>query len=152
MTSLQRSKNMRAIKSRDTRPEMIVRRVAHALGYRYRLHRRDLPGTPDIVFPSRKKVILVHGCFWHMHDCRRGYREPKENQDYWSKKIARNRDRDLRHHDELKLMGWQILTIWECETKGAAAEKLPETIRDFIERPLNKDVPPGSHFSANIVL
>lgn len=108
---------MRAVKSRDTGPEMIVRRAAHALGYRFRLHRKDLPGSPDIVFPARKKAIFVHGCFWHGHDCARGARQPKANAEYWTAKIARNKARDERVVDELAALGWETLTIWECELK-----------------------------------
>jgi DNA mismatch endonuclease (patch repair protein) len=89
-----RSRVMRAVKGKDTKPEMIVRRMAHALGYRYRLHRTDLPGSPDLVFAGRQKVIFVHGCFWHGHDCARGSRQPKTNAEYWRAKIARNVTRD----------------------------------------------------------
>jgi len=143
---------MRAIKSQDTKPEMTVRRLVHSLGYRYRLHRKDLPGKPDLVFPSRKKAILVHGCFWHMHDCRRGYREPKENSGYWSAKIARNRERDLQTQAELRAIGWDVLVIWECETKDAAAKSLTGMIVDFLDRPVGQIVIPGSHYAAKEVL
>lgn len=115
-----RSEIMRAVKSRDTTPEMIVRRTVHAMGKRYRLHRDDLPGKPDLTFPRLRKVIFVHGCFWHGHDCKRGARQPKENAEYWLKKISRNRERDVRSQDELQAMGWDILVIWECELKDVA--------------------------------
>src|SRR5205814_5907334 len=95
-TPEQRSRIMRAVKGRDTAPEMTVRRIVHGMGYRYRLHRKDLPGKPDLVFPRDHKVIFVHGCFWHGHDCQRGARAPKMNADYWSTKIARNRNRDVQ--------------------------------------------------------
>ncbi|HEY0293658.1 MAG TPA: very short patch repair endonuclease [Hansschlegelia sp.] len=117
-TPAERSATMRAVKSRDTKPEMIVRRAAHALGYRFRLHRKDLPGSPDLVFPSRRKAVFVHGCFWHGHDCARGARAPKANAEYWSAKIARNMARDERVRGELAELGWETLTIWECELKA----------------------------------
>ena len=118
MTDPARSAVMRAVKSRDTKPEMQVRRAAHALGYRFRLHRKDLPGSPDLVFPSRNKVIFVHGCFWHGHDCSRGSRMPKTNAEYWLAKIARNVARDERVRGELAVRGWEALTIWECDLKA----------------------------------
>lgn len=115
--SERRSRTMRAVHSTDTSPEMTVRRLLHASGYRYRLHRNDLPGKPDIVFPSRKKVIFVHGCFWHGHTCKRGARTPKTNQEYWVKKIQRNIERDKEHLERLQALGWNALVIWECEIK-----------------------------------
>jgi len=108
---------MRAVKSVDTGPEMIVRRMLHKLGYRYRLHRKDLPGKPDLVFPSRKAVIFVHGCFWHGHNCKRGARTPKTNIPYWTNKIRRNVERDAQAISDLKAAGWRVLVIWECELK-----------------------------------
>jgi DNA mismatch endonuclease (patch repair protein) len=108
---------MRAVRSRDTAPEMIVRRAATALGYRYRLHRTELPGKPDLVFGPRRKVVFVHGCFWHGHDCKRGAREPKANADYWRSKVGRNRDRDAKTVHALAGAGWQVLIVWECETR-----------------------------------
>lgn len=114
-TPEQRRATMRAIHSKDTRPEWIVRRLVHRLGYRYRLHVRGLPGSPDLVFPIRRKILFVHGCFWHGHDCRRGARPPKSNEDYWRAKVARNRTRDERNRTSLALGGWKTLVIWECE-------------------------------------
>ena len=108
---------MRAVKCKDTAPEMVVRRLVHSLGYRYRLHRRDLPGKPDLVFGPRRKVIFVHGCFWHGHTCKRGNRQPKTNADYWRKKIQVNKERDKSTLEELRARGWEILVVWECETK-----------------------------------
>ncbi len=121
-----RSRIMRAVKGRDTKPEMIVRRVLHRSGYRYRLHRSDLPGKPDIVFGSRRTVIFVHGCFWHGHGCKRGNRIPATNVDYWKSKIARNVERYSTQLDELARNGWTALTLWECELKdeGALANRL----------------------------
>ena len=113
-----RSKTMRAIKSRDTKPELIVRRIIHRAGYRYRLHRADLPGKPDLVFTPRRKAIFIHGCFWHGHDCRRGARTPKTNQAYWINKISRNKERDYRVQKALKELGWNVLIIWECQIKN----------------------------------
>jgi len=116
-----RSAVMRAVKGRDTKPEMIVRRAAHRLGYRFRLHRKDLPGSPDLAFPSRKVAIFVHGCFWHGHDCKRGARAPKTNADYWRAKIARNVARDARAEAALEALGWAATIIWECDLKDAGA-------------------------------
>jgi DNA mismatch endonuclease (patch repair protein) len=110
-----RSRIMRAVKGRDTKPEMLVRRAVYALGYRYRLHRRDLPGSPDLVFSTRRKVIFVNGCFWHGHTCKRGARLPKANRDYWIAKIGRNVARDAASLKALKDDGWRSLVLWECE-------------------------------------
>lgn len=108
---------MRSVRSRDTAPEMIVRRTVTALGYRYRLHKETLPGKPDLVFASRRKAIFVHGCFWHGHHCKRGAREPKANSEYWGAKIRRNRERDQSTTGALQASGWEVLVIWECETR-----------------------------------
>ena len=106
---------MQAIRSKDTKPELVLRRLLHGLGYRYRLHRRDLPGTPDLAFPSRKAVIQVHGCFWHQHaGCPRAH-APRSRLDYWQPKLARNQARDLLAQERLSDLGWRCLTIWECE-------------------------------------
>ena len=144
-TPEQRSRVMRAVKSRDTAPELAVRRLAHALGYRYRLHRRDLPGTPDLVFPSRRKVVFVHGCFWHGHDCPRGDRMPKTNADYWTAKIARNRERYERQQAELRLDGWRVLTVWECETRER--DELAARLRSFLDG-APAPTPPGGSTAA----
>jgi DNA mismatch endonuclease (patch repair protein) len=124
-----RRRTMRAVKSKNTAPELFVRKVLHAQGYRYRLHRSDFPGCHDIVFPGRKKVMFIHGCFWHGHDCPRGARVPKTNQDYWVPKIARNRARDAANYTRLHSLGWDILTIWECEVKLA---KTTSNIEKFL--------------------
>ncbi|RKF17299.1 DNA mismatch endonuclease Vsr [Roseovarius spongiae] len=126
----QRSRTMRAVKSKDTAPEMIVRRLLHAAGFRYRLHRKDLPGKPDLIFGPRRKVIFVHGCFWHGHDCRRGARLPRTNADYWRRKIARNRQRDAASIDALVANGWRVLIVWECETRDT--ERLKATLLGFL--------------------
>ncbi len=112
-----RSQVMRAVKSKDTTPEMTVRRMIHAMGYRYRLHVDTLPGKPDMVFPCRRRIVMVHGCFWHQHRCRRGRRIPKSNREYWEKKLARNVARDRRQRAELRKLGWRVLVIWECQLK-----------------------------------
>jgi DNA mismatch endonuclease, patch repair protein len=112
-----RRRTMQAVKSKDTKPEWIVRRLLHAAGYRYRLHVSSLPGKPDMVFPGRRAVIFIHGCFWHGHDCKRGARMPATNAEYWSAKISRNRERDRKHLDALRADGWKVLTVWECEIK-----------------------------------
>lgn len=116
---IDRSAIMRSVKSRDTKPEIVVRRLAHALGFRFRLHRHDLPGRPDLVFPGRRKLIFVNGCFWHGHDCKRGAREPKTNADYWRRKIQRNRERDAQALKDLAADDWRVLVIWECEMRDA---------------------------------
>jgi DNA mismatch endonuclease (patch repair protein) len=116
-----RSAIMRAVKSRDTKPEMVVRSLAHRLGFRFRLHRRSLPGCPDLVFVARRKAIFVNGCFWHGHDCKRGARPPKANAPYWRAKIAANQSRDARVRAELAAAGWEAMTVWECETRDAEA-------------------------------
>lgn len=108
---------MQAVRSKDTKPELAVRRLACELGYRYRLHRKDLPGKPDLAFIGRRKAVFVHGCFWHGHDCARGARQPKTNNVYWVEKIARNQARDQVHLATLSARGWRILVIWECELK-----------------------------------
>lgn len=122
---------MRAVHSTDTSTEMAVRRLLHASGYRYRLHRDNLPGKPDIVFPSRKKAIFVHGCFWHGHDCKRGARMPKTNREYWMRKIGRNVERDRAHCEHLAALGWEVLVVWECEVKELP--KLRERLINFLD-------------------
>ena len=116
LTREQRSQTMRSVKGTNTGPERRVRSVAHSLGYRFRLHCRDLPGKPDLVFPCHHKVIFVHGCFWHGHSCKRGARVPATNQEYWVQKIARNMARDTQVCALLSTLGWKSLVVWECET------------------------------------
>lgn len=112
-----RSEIMQAVHSKDTRPEMVVRKLIYAMGYRYRIHRKDIPGNPDIVFHGRKKVIFVHGCFWHGHDCTSGRNLPVTNLDYWIPKLRRNQERDKGNISLLKKKGWGVLVIWECQVK-----------------------------------
>ncbi|MGO9095598.1 MAG: very short patch repair endonuclease [Bryobacteraceae bacterium] len=125
-----RRRTMQAVKSRDTAPEMVVRRLLHARGFRYRLHRRDLPGCPDLVFSRRRKVVFVHGCFWHGHSCARGARMPKANADYWTAKIDRNRLRDAKTTARLLSEGWDVLIVWECEIANAG---LSRRLIEFLE-------------------
>ncbi|MFZ0296829.1 MAG: DNA mismatch endonuclease Vsr [Candidatus Sulfotelmatobacter sp.] len=116
-----RSANMARIRSQNTNPELTLRKLIHCLGYRFRLHRSDLPGRPDLVFPSRKKVIFVHGCFWHQHtECREG-RVPGSRLEYWGPKLRRNRERDALAQSSLKKQGWRYLVVWECELRDTAA-------------------------------
>jgi DNA mismatch endonuclease (patch repair protein) len=119
--SQKRSAVMRAVKSRDTEPELKVRRAAHALGLRFRLGRDDLPGKPDLVFPARRVALFVHGCFWHGHDCPRGARVPQANRPYWTAKIGRNMARDTATLAALRRLGWKPALIWECETRDPKA-------------------------------
>jgi DNA mismatch endonuclease (patch repair protein) len=116
-----RSSVMRQVKGRNTTPELAVRKALTRLGARYRLHRADLPGKPDIVLPGRKLALFVHGCFWHGHDCARGARVPKQNRDYWVAKVDRNRARDAKAREALAALGWRVETVWECELKDAGA-------------------------------
>lgn len=118
-----RSRTMRAVKGKNTTPELVVRRLVRSMGYRYRLHRQNLPGKPDMVFPRLRKIIFVHGCFWHGHDCVRGARMPKANQDYWQKKISGNSSRDASSIAALQSQGWHVAVIWECELKDMAQIK-----------------------------
>lgn len=117
LTPEQRSRCMSRIRGKNTSPEKVVRGLAYSLGYRYRLHDRRLPGTPDLVFRGRRKIIFVHGCFWHMHDCRYGKVRPKTNSAFWEAKRTRNTQRDREHMEKLEALGWTVLVIWECETK-----------------------------------
>lgn len=123
---------MRAVKSGDTTPELIVRRLVHALGYRYRLHRRDLPGRPDLVFPRLGKAIQVHGCFWHRHACPAGQSTPATRLDYWNAKFTRNVDRDRRNLRKLRRLGWSVLVVWECQTRVAKRAALTLRLERFL--------------------
>lgn len=126
---MNRSENMRAIRSKGMLPELTVRRLVHKSGFRYRLHRSDLPGKPDLVFGPRRKVIFVHGCFWHGHGCKYAH-IPKSNTDYWLPKLERNRTRDARNLEVLSLDGWRILVIWECETRDV--EEIKKRVKKFL--------------------
>lgn len=115
ISAAERSRVMSRVKGKDTAPEMKVRRLVHSMGYRYRLHREDLPGKPDLVFSSLGKVIFVHGCFWHGHTCRRGLNRPAANSAYWTAKLDRNVERDRRNQRALRSQGWGVLVVWECQ-------------------------------------
>jgi len=125
VTARRRSRIMRSVGTANTGPEMAVRRALHRRGFRYSLHRRDLPGSPDIVFPSRRKILFVHGCFWHGHSCSWG-NLPKSRIEYWQPKIEANRKRDARNVKDLKADGWAVLVVWQCELrdKPAAIDKI----------------------------
>lgn len=127
----QRSMRMSLVRGKNTKPELAVRRLVHGLGYRYRLHRRDLPGTPDLVFSKRRKVIFVHGCFWHRHaDCALA-RLPKSKSEFWLPKLEGNAERDTRNVRELNRLGWGVMIIWECQLRDKA--RLVEMIRRFLD-------------------
>ena len=133
MTALERSALMGRIRSKDTGPEMTVRRLLHGLGYRYVLHDGRLPGRPDLVFPARGKVVFVHGCFWHGHSCGRGFR-PKRNGEFWGAKIDNNKARDRRQVRALRTLGWKVLTVWECATTPSRLGALERSLTAFLER------------------
>lgn len=128
-TPEQRRRIMQAVKQKDTAPELLVRSALYRDGYRYRLHAKDLPGRPDIVFPGRKKVLFIHGCFWHSHGCSKG-KAPKSHLDYWAPKLRQNVERDAKVMRELQDRGWKVLIVWQCETSDMA-ELLPR-IEDFL--------------------
>ena len=130
LTPVERSAQMRRIRKRDTKPEIAVRRLVHGLGFRFRLHRRDLPGTPDLVLPRHRKAIQVYGCFWHQHQGCRLARLPKSRLDYWLPKLAHNVARDRATRAALQAAGWDCLVVWECETQNA--EALSATLRRFL--------------------
>lgn len=130
LTRAQRSANMSAVRGRNTQPELVVRRLAHSLGYRFRLHRRDLPGCPDLVFPARHKVIFVHGCFWHQHEgCKRASL-PQTRSAFWRKKLRGNIARDAEAVAHLNGQGWGVLTVWECQIKDLKV--LRKRLRSFL--------------------
>ena len=124
-TPQQRSFNMSRIRDRDTKPELIVRSLVHRMGFRFRLHRKDLPGKPDIVLPRHHKVILVHGCFWHLHRCRYGRVVPKTNAEFWQAKRTGNVQRDRRNLKALRDAGWKTLVVWECWTRDVESRLIP---------------------------
>ena len=129
-TPEQRRRIMQSVKTKNTGPEMTVRRMLHSNGYRYRLHRKDLSGCPDIVLPSRNKAIFVHGCFWHGHGCPKG-KLPKSKLNYWLPKIEQNQVRDARNIAELRDIGWQVLVIWQCEIADSQARW--QQLQEYVE-------------------
>lgn len=126
---------MRAVRRQHTAPELVVRRLLHAAGYRYRLHDSRLPGSPDLVFSRRRKAIFVHGCFWHGHDCRSSL-TPKSRVDYWDAKIARNRARDQKNVEKLQKEGWAVFCVWECETVKGGEKSLKVRLISFLDEAL----------------
>ncbi|WP_419934622.1 very short patch repair endonuclease [Candidatus Palauibacter sp.] len=130
-TPERRSRTMRAVRSHDTGPELAVRRMVREMGYGYRLHQKDLPGKPDLVFRGRRKAVFVHGCFWHGHGCPRGARRPKRNREYWTAKISRNRERDERNIQELVSVRWDVLVLWECQLRDS--DRLRGLIKAFLD-------------------
>lgn len=133
LTPRERSERMSKVRSKGTKVEMRVRRLVHGMGYRYQLHRKDLPGKPDLVFPSRKKIIFVHGCFWHRHGdptCKLA-RLPKSRFDFWLPKLAENQERDVRTQAQLRDLGWSVMTIWECQVRDT--EALKSNISEFLD-------------------
>ena len=129
--AISRSENMRRIRGKNTRPEMTVRSLLRSLGYPgYRLHRGNLPGKPDIAYVGRRKAIIVNGCFWHGHECKKGSRKPKSNQDYWLQKIKKNKDRDIKNQEALLNLGWRFLIVWECEIN--VVERLSSKLQEFL--------------------
>jgi len=131
LNPVERSARMALVRGKDTKPELLVRRLVHGMGYRYRLHRRNLPGTPDLVFPSRGKIIFIHGCFWHRHMGCALARLPKSRGEFWLSKLTANAERDARNERELRRRGWGVLTIWECELGDIS--KLANRIRRFLD-------------------
>ena len=127
----ERSKRMSLIRGKDSSPELKLRRLVHGMGFRYRLHVKDLPGKPDLVFPSRRAVIFMHGCFWHRHPGCKLARMPKSKSDFWRSKLEGNRERDLRNQEMLKKLGWHVLVIWECEMENI--EKVSNKVREFLQ-------------------
>ena len=128
----ERSRIMRCVKSGDTTPEMVVRRLVHGLGYRYRLQNRDLPGSPDLVLPRLGKAIFVHGCFWHRHACGAGQSTPASRGEYWQAKFARNVLRDRSNLRKLRRLGWSVLVVWECQTSVRKRESLQRRVERFL--------------------
>jgi DNA mismatch endonuclease, patch repair protein len=131
LSSDERSERMSRVRNKDTKPEWAVRRLVHGLGFRYRLHARNLPGRPDLVFRPRQKVIFVHGCFWHRHSGCPNCRMPKSRLDFWKPKLRANRVRDLKNERALKKLGWEFLVVWECEVKDTDA--LSRRLREFLK-------------------
>lgn len=120
---------MSRVRGKDTKPELIVRRIAHRLGFRFRLHRSDLPGRPDLVFPARRKVVFVHGCYWHRHDCKKTT-TPKSNIEFWLKKFDDNVARDMKNLNDLAKGGWDAMVVWQCETEST--NELADTLEAFL--------------------
>lgn len=132
LTTEQRKRCMSSIRGKNSTSEILVRRLVYSLGYRYRLHSKGLPGRPDLAFPGRRKVIFVHGCFWHRHQCKKGQSLPVKKREFWQKKLTDNHVRDRRNYEELHQLGWQTLVVWECEIKNP--ELLSSKLRQYLEK------------------
>lgn len=132
LTPAERSQRMSLVRGKDTKPELLVRRLVHGMGYRYRLHARDLPGNPDMVFPSRGKIVFVHGCFWHRHGSCKNTRWPKSKLDFWRPKLEKNQLRDRVNKRRLRKLGWKVLVVWECQLSSLPA--LTARLRSFLEK------------------
>lgn len=148
LTQAERSELMGKIRGKDTRPEMLVRRLVYSMGYRYRLHRTNLPGKPDLVFSKRRKIIFIHGCFWHRHICASGQRIPKSNVEFWTVKLEGNRERDKRAIESLQSAGWGVLIVWECELRNI--DELTRQIRKFLDGHDSDHIDAASLLSTNI--
>lgn len=132
LTPEERSLRMSLVRAKNTKPETVVRRLVHALGWRYRLHVRSLPGCPDLVFVGKRKVIFVHGCFWHQHSCAMGNRIPKSHIAFWQAKLSGNKSRDVQNRRRLAAMGWKTLVIWECQTSSRSLDRLSRKLAAFL--------------------
>lgn len=132
LSSEQRRRCMSAVRAKDTKPELVVRRLAHGLGLRFRLHAAELPGVPDLVFRSRRSVVFVHGCYWHMHTCKKGRSTPVTNATFWQTKRAATKKRDARQRRQLARLGWSVLVVWECQTLPARRMALADRLRTFL--------------------
>ena len=131
LTKAARSALMSRVRSKDSKPELIVRSIVHRMGFRYRLHSSKLPGSPDLVFPARRKIVFVHGCFWHGHGCRAGQNRPVSAQSYWNTKLERSMERDRVNSEQLRLDGWSVLAIWECQLRER--DSLARYLKAFLE-------------------
>lgn len=134
LSAQERSILMAKVHSKDTAPERLVRSLVHRMGFRYRLHDRKLPGCPDLVFSSRRKIIFVHGCFWHQHHCARGNRIPTSNRAYWQVKLRRNQARDVNRRRTLRRLGWRVMIVWECQVNEKSLDRLSCGIASFLTR------------------
>ncbi|QNR63878.1 DNA mismatch endonuclease Vsr [Rhodobacter capsulatus] len=130
---LSRSEMMARVQSKDTKPEMVLRRGLHAAGFRFRLHARDLPGSPDLVFSKYRSAIFVHGCFWHGHEGCANFRIPTTRREFWTEKIFRNRERDLSARESLERSGWRVLVVWECATRSISVDCLVRTVAAWLQ-------------------
>jgi DNA mismatch endonuclease (patch repair protein) len=131
LTKAERSVLMSRVRSKDTKPELIVRSTVHRMGFRYRLHSNNLPGCPDLVFAGRKKIVFVHGCFWHGHNCRAGRNRPASHTTYWDAKLERNMKRDRSNSARLRRQGWSVLAVWECQVREK--DRLALRLKSFLE-------------------